>query len=103
MDDKSFKERLDRGFGSAPPAPRDEFEKIQRRARSAERSQDWKVSLIFCLTTLALAVFVVAFTSKQSELKKLQTALTQSDEESEREFDVSLEKINSLVNSLRPM
>ncbi len=108
MNLKSFQDWLDRNFSEPmQPAPTNELQLIYARI-DRERRVD-APSLLLCLASVALTVIIILATRSQATTvttavtKESKNDLLHADEDLDRDFDVSLEHFNKIVNSSRQM
>jgi hypothetical protein len=109
MSDKEFKEWLNRNFSQAPAAAANEFQKISARMNREKKNLDKldATSLLFCLASIVLLISVINLSKNYdvSSTASLNTKndLLNSDEDLYRDFDVSLEHLDKILNSSRQM
>jgi hypothetical protein len=109
MSDEEFKTWLNNKFSEAPHAPNDEFLKLNARIRreAKEASQIDRKGLFFCVASIALTVLVIAFAKTPVTVTTVtnpdENEVLSADAELDREFDVSLDHLNKILNSSRQM
>lgn len=109
MNGKDFKDWLDKAYSPAPATPRDEREKLFSRIdRLTQRlKREERLGLIFCLASIALAIFTIATSSRMISENSVTNYHKENElsekSELDRDYDVSLETFDKILNATRSM